>query len=467
LLAGVTVGLNAQYDRADVDPHGTRNGIVSGDMGSVIWYLNTIVNWVFTVEAVLKLLGEDWHPWTYFHSKWNQFDFFIVVTSWIPYFLNASGLNSLKLLRLLRLFRILRLIKFLPQLAVIVDSIIHGFDSITFIAIIMAVVYYMFAILGMMLFEKNDPYHFGYLHRAMLTLFRICTFDDWTDVMYINVYGCNNWGYIDDDGKPKAKICGDVYLTKEIDWNWAAAFYFIIFCVLGALVLLTLFIGVVTTSMEEACGMNELKLEAFDRMVERGASLGIKPIACQAFLSAFNRIDEDQSGYASVPELVSGLKSVGFKATAVEMRAALRASPFESKSPDGELDPFEFFNFIVDMAQNKPSFFFGADEVIETDNVADEAPRRIRKKNSEDISHEPTTPKAVDPNLLRERDQLLKTTTELKRQIELERSRRGASVDRPPDHVASHVGSVQPSLKSSGVPKKTVGFHAAVPGSTL
>ena len=29
----------------------------------------------------------------------------------------------------------------------------------------------------------------------MLTLFRCATLEDWTDVMYINMYGCHKYGY--------------------------------------------------------------------------------------------------------------------------------------------------------------------------------------------------------------------------------------------------------------------------------
>jgi hypothetical protein len=34
-----------------------------------------------------------------------------------------------------------------------------------------------------------DPWHFGTLHFTMVTLMRCATFDDWTDVMYINMFG--------------------------------------------------------------------------------------------------------------------------------------------------------------------------------------------------------------------------------------------------------------------------------------
>ena len=54
-------------------------------------------------------------------------------------------------------------------------------------------VFYMFAILAMILFKENDPWHFATLHLSILSLFRASTFEDWTDIMYINIYGCNKY----------------------------------------------------------------------------------------------------------------------------------------------------------------------------------------------------------------------------------------------------------------------------------
>jgi hypothetical protein len=64
-------------------------------------------------------------------------------------------------------------------------------------------VFYLFAVLGVSMFRANDPWHFGKLDRAMLTLFRVATYEDWTDVMYINILGCENWNYNGDDNLPK------------------------------------------------------------------------------------------------------------------------------------------------------------------------------------------------------------------------------------------------------------------------
>ena len=150
------------------------------------------------------------------------------------------------MLRLLRLLRVLKLVKAFPQLQVIVNALMMGLSSIGFIGIILVLVFYMCAILGMMMFKENDPWHFGNLQVAMLTLFRCSTLEDWTDVMYINMYGCHKYGY---SGWMVDLCTNPLPLHGE---NWGAAIFMVFFTLIGALVLLTLFIGVVTTSMDEA-----------------------------------------------------------------------------------------------------------------------------------------------------------------------------------------------------------------------
>ena len=63
---------------------------------------------------------------THLTTQRNVFDFLIVLSAWLPFFIRADGLAALKLLRLLRLFRILRLVKFLPQLQVVRPCSYHS-----------------------------------------------------------------------------------------------------------------------------------------------------------------------------------------------------------------------------------------------------------------------------------------------------------------------------------------------------
>ena len=41
----------------------------------------------------------------------------------------------------------------------------------------------------------------------MLSLFRVATGEDWTDIMYINMYGCDKYGYSDDHNLPLPSDC--------------------------------------------------------------------------------------------------------------------------------------------------------------------------------------------------------------------------------------------------------------------
>merc|ERR1711988_1248036 len=101
-------------------------------------------------------------------------------------------------LRLLRLLRIMKMVKTIPQLAIIVTALLKSLGSIFYIFVLVALVLYVFGILGMMLFAENDPWHFGSLHRTVFTLWRVSTFEDWTDIMYINMFGCSIYFILDD-----------------------------------------------------------------------------------------------------------------------------------------------------------------------------------------------------------------------------------------------------------------------------
>jgi voltage-gated sodium channel len=162
-LAGVLVGIQTYPSMEDVE---------------ALNIIDLLILAIFTFEVAIKLIAENFHPWTYFNSGWNCFDFVIVVGSFLP-----GGGSMVTMLRLLRLLRVLKLVKSLPDLQLIVDALVQGLASIGYIGIILMMVFYLFAILGMTLFKDNDPWHFGTLHISMITLFRCSTLEDWTDVM--------------------------------------------------------------------------------------------------------------------------------------------------------------------------------------------------------------------------------------------------------------------------------------------
>jgi len=97
----------------------------------------------------------------------------------------------------------MKLLKKIQQLQMIVMGLLGGLSSIGYIVILLLLVFYLYAIVGVMYFAKNDPWHFGTLHIAMLSLFRASTLEDWTEMMYIAMYGCSDFQ--------------DIYCTETAD----------------------------------------------------------------------------------------------------------------------------------------------------------------------------------------------------------------------------------------------------------
>jgi len=178
--------------------------------------MDIAVLWIFVLEIVVKFAAEGKTPWLFFKDSWNVFDFFIVAVGFMP----IGGGGSVTALRLLRLLRVLKLVKALPQLRILVIGLIKSFSSIAYIGALLILQFFLFAVFAVSVFGHNDPIHLGTLHIAFLTLFRSSTFEDWTDVMYIGMYGCKHYGYDGmEDQCPDDGIGG----TTDVGYGWIAA----------------------------------------------------------------------------------------------------------------------------------------------------------------------------------------------------------------------------------------------------
>jgi voltage-gated sodium channel len=299
--------------------------------------LDLVMNCIFSVEVVLKVAAEGILPMEYFKNEWNCFDFFLVFTSWLFPALNIEG-GFLKVMRLMRLLRILKMIKSIPQLAIIVAALMSGMKSIFYITIITVLFFYMFAILGMILFcgreECNDPWHFSSLHRGILTLWRMSTFEDWTDVMYINMYGCKDYGY-DDEAKCDSHASG-----------WIAALYCIAFIFGGALVFLTLFIGAVCSAMDESTKNFKEEKELEENVAEVQEREGLTDASVAQYRKAFALLDLDNGGTIEEDELRMGLEAIGKTPTDEELADMMREV---DEDESGEIDFAEFLAFMVNV----------------------------------------------------------------------------------------------------------------------
>jgi len=143
--------------------------------------IETICIGIFVVEIVLRFLARD-SAAAFFRNGWNIFDLVIVIAALVP----ASG-GVGPVLRILRVFRVLRLVKTIPELRLIVDVLMRSVASMKYVALLAAILFYVYAVIGVKLFggggHPMQPY-FSSIHEACFTLFRILTGDDWTQMRY-------------------------------------------------------------------------------------------------------------------------------------------------------------------------------------------------------------------------------------------------------------------------------------------
>ena len=186
--------------------------------GGWLTVVNQVFLGVFVLEAGVKITA-TWPRLTrYFKDGWNLFDFTVIVVSLLP----STG-ELATLARLARLLRVLRLVSALPELRLIVATLVRSIPSMFNVVCLMSIIFYIYAVAGYHLFHDVDPTHWRTLGISALTLFRVVTLEDWTDVMYAAM--AHYW------------------------WAWA---YFVSFVVVGTFVIINLFIAVVLNNLDEA-----------------------------------------------------------------------------------------------------------------------------------------------------------------------------------------------------------------------
>jgi voltage-gated sodium channel len=144
----------------------------------VLVFLDSVITVFFVIELTIRFMALP-DKKNFFKSGWNIFDTLIVIGSLIP-----TGGSGVLLARLLRVFRVLRLVSMVPELRLLINSLLKAIPRMGYIALLMFVIFYIYAAVGSMVFNTINKELWGDVSISMLTLFRIATFEDWTDVMY-------------------------------------------------------------------------------------------------------------------------------------------------------------------------------------------------------------------------------------------------------------------------------------------
>jgi voltage-gated sodium channel len=232
ILAGIVVGVQT-YEVSSEEVKAYSN---------ILHDIDAIILFFFTIEIVIKIISEGKRPLNYFKDSWNIFDFLIVTVCYVVFVIPRIDTSFIAVLRLTRILRVFKLVTALPKLQLLVKAMLNSIPSMFYVSLLLGLLFYIYAVMGVFFFGHNDPLHFNNLQNSMLSLFCIVTLEGWTDIMYANIYGCDHqiWGY------DSVSEC-----VNPLPQPILGSFYFISFVLLGTMIVLNLFIGVIMNSMNE------------------------------------------------------------------------------------------------------------------------------------------------------------------------------------------------------------------------
>lgn len=241
---------------------------LSNQLLSFLRIIDKLCLCIFIIELGTKLLVQRLK---FFKNSWNIFDFIIITLSCFP---ANSGLPILRSLRILRVFLF---ISFIPQLRIIVQSLLISLPGIFGITILLIIVFYVFGVIATKTFYAASPDDFGNLGKSLLSLFQIMTLDNWSQIFN--------------------------RVTRNNSYATYAYVFFIPFILLSSYIILNIFIAIIINGMRNARTNLERKLIHAELRMQRSKDMDKERIIndklsdtvealCQHMIQLENKIDE-------------------------------------------------------------------------------------------------------------------------------------------------------------------------------
>ncbi|MDF2095884.1 ion transporter [Aquibaculum arenosum] len=181
--------------------------------GELLRVLDSLILAVFVLELGAKILV---HGRRFVRDPWNIFDFLVVAVALVP----ATG--NLSVLRALRVLRVMRLVSGIPSMRRVVGALLSAIPGMGSIVALLALVYYVFAVIATRLYGASFPEWFGTIGASSYSLFQIMTLESWS-----------------------MGIVRPVMETYPIAW-----LFFVPFIMLTSFTVLNLFIGIIVDAMQ-------------------------------------------------------------------------------------------------------------------------------------------------------------------------------------------------------------------------
>ncbi|XP_052780217.1 muscle calcium channel subunit alpha-1-like isoform X4 [Mya arenaria] len=369
------------------------------DRNVILNYFDYIFTSVFTVEIIVKIItyGLVLHKGSFCRSFFNILDLLVVGVSLVSFVLELGGANLneaisvVKILRVLRVLRPLRAINRAKGLKHVVQCVIVAVKTIQNIMLVMFLLQFMFAVIGVQLFKgtfykcsdrsklseyecqgyyvdfvdgninnpelkervwENNLLNFDDVSKAMMTLFTVSTFEGWPLLLYISI-----------DSNKEGQ--GPIH-----NYRLGVAIFYFIFIIVIAFFMVNIFVGFVIVTFQNE-GEQEYKNCELDKNQRKCIefALKVKPnrryipksrwqykiwwfVTSQAFeygifvLIMVNTIALAMKFYGQSDDYSEALDYMNMIFTGVfTLEFALKLTAFRIKNYFG--DPWNVFDFII------------------------------------------------------------------------------------------------------------------------
>jgi voltage-gated sodium channel len=142
---------------------------------------------IFVLELGARLIA---YGAKFFRSGWNIFDFIIVAITFVP------AQEQISVLRAFRILRAFRLLSAVPKMRRVVEALLDSIPGLISIAGLLALIFYVFAVLATNLFGAQFPDLFGNIGRSMYTLFQIMTLEGWSAEVVRPIMEIHKWAWV-------------------------------------------------------------------------------------------------------------------------------------------------------------------------------------------------------------------------------------------------------------------------------
>ena len=196
---------------------------VMAKFGPALVVIDRVIIAIFVLEILARFAVQRG---AFFRDGWNIFDVIVVGIALAP------ATATFSVLRALRVLRLLRLITAVPALQRVVGGLIGALPGMGSIVLLIALVFYVSAVMAVNLYGKEYPELFGTLGTSLYTLFTIRTLEGWTN-----------------------DVVNPIMSRHPHAW-----LFFIPFIVVTTFWVLNLFIGIIVNAMQEEHAKEEAEM---------------------------------------------------------------------------------------------------------------------------------------------------------------------------------------------------------------